>query len=108
MPTLNLSKLGVIFSLLATPVFAQAGGKTISLAGTVVADNMTGLSYRVRGCITSVSKKATNTSIAAINQELIKLDDRLAKIAVATALARVKDLEAEVGDREFSITAVQA
>ena len=69
---------------------------------------MTGLSYRVRGCITSVSKKATNTSIAAINQELIKLDDRLAKIAVATALARVKDLEAEVGDREFSITAVQA
>ena len=108
MPTLNLSKLGVIFSLLATSVFAQAGGKTTSLAGTVVADNMTGLSYRVRGCITSVSKKATNTSIAAINQELIKLDDRLAKIAVATALARVKDLEAEVGDREFSITAVQA
>ena len=108
MPTLNLSKLGVIFSLLATSVFAQAGGKTISLAGTVVADNMTGLSYRVRGCITSVSKKATNTSIAAINQELIKLDDRLAKIAVATALARVKDLEAEVGDREFSVTAVQA
>ena len=108
MPTLNLSKLGVIFSLLATSVFAQAGGKTISLAGTVVADNMTGLSYRVRGCITSVSKKATNTSIAAINQELIKLDDRLAKIAVATALARVKDLEAEVGDREFSVTVVQA
>lgn len=78
------------------------------MAGTVVADNMTGLSYRVRGCITSVSKEATNTGIAAINQKLIKLDDRAAKIAVATAVARVKDLEAEVGDREFSITAVQA
>ena len=32
----------------------------------------------------------------------------MAKIAVATAVARVKDLEAEVGDREFSVTAVQA
>jgi len=78
------------------------------LAGTVVADNMTGLSDLVRGCITSVSKEATNTGIAAINQKLIKLDDRAAKIAVATAVARVKDLEAEVGDREFSVTAVQA
>ena len=96
------------FWLLATSVFAQAGGKTISLAGTVVADNMTGLSYRVRGCITSVSKEATDTGIATVNQELIKLDDRVAKIAVATAVARVKDLEAEVGDREFSVTAVQA
>ena len=69
---------------------------------------MTGLSYRVRGCITSISKEATNTGIAAINQELIKLDDRVAKMAVATALARVKDLEAEVGDSEFSITTVHA
>jgi len=80
----------------------------MNLAGTVVADNMTGLSYRVRGCITSVSKEATDTGIATVNQELIKLDDRVAKIAVATAVARVKDLEAEVGDREFSVTAVQA
>ena len=108
MPTLNLSKLGVIFSLLATSVFAQAGGKTISLAGTVVADNMTGLSYRVRGCIKSVSKEAINTGIATINQELIRLDDRVAKMAVATAVARIKNLEAEVGDREFSVTVVQA
>ena len=108
MTTLNLTKLGVIFSFLATSLFAQTGGKPINLAGTVVADNMTGLSYRVRGCITSVSKEATNTGIAAINQKLIKLDDRAAKIAVATAVARVKDLEAEVGDREFSVTAVQA
>ena len=108
MAMLNLSKLSVIFSFLATTLFAQAGGEPISLAGTVVADNMTGLSYRVRGCITSVSKEATNTGVAAINQKLIKLDDRAAKIAVATAVARVKDLEAEVGDREFSVTAVQA
>ena len=108
MTTLNLTKLGVIFSFLATSLFAQTGGKPINLAGTVVADNMTGLSYRVRGCITSVSKEATDTGIATVNQELIKLDDRVAKIAVATAVARVKDLEAEVGDREFSFTAVQA
>jgi multidrug resistance efflux pump len=108
MTTLNLTKLGVIFSFLATSLFAQTGGKPINLAGTVVADNMTGLSYRVRGCITSVSKEATDTGIATVNQELIKLDDRVAKIAVATAVARVKDLEAEVGDREFSVTAVQA
>ena len=94
MTTRYLLKLGVIFSFLATSLFAQTGGEPISLAGTVVADNMTGLSYRVRGCITSVSKEATNTGIAAINQKLIKLDDRAAKIAVATAVARVKDLEA--------------
>jgi multidrug resistance efflux pump len=78
------------------------------LAGTVVADNMTGLSYRVRGCIKSVSKEAINTGIATINQELIKLDDRVAKMAVATAVARIKNLEAEVDDREFSVTVVQA
>ena len=108
MTTRYLPKLGVIFSFLATSLFAQTGEEPISLAGTVVADNMTGLSYRVRGCITSVSKEATNTGVAAINQKLIKLDDRAAKIAVATAVARVKDLEAEVGDREFSVTAVQA
>ena len=108
MTTLNLLKLSVILSFLATALFAQTGGERIRLAGTVVADNMTGLSYRVRGCITSISKEATNTGIAAVNQELIKLDDRVAKMAVATAIARVKDLEAEVGDSEFSITTVHA
>ena len=108
MTKLNLLKLSVIISFVATALFGQTGGERISLAGTVVADNMTGLSYRVRGCITSISKEATNTGIAAINQELIKLDDRVAKMAVATALARVKDLEAEVGDSEFSITTVHA
>ena len=108
MTTLNLLKLSVILSFLATALFAQTGGERIRLAGTVVADNMTGLSYRVRGCITSISKEATNTGIAAVNQELIKLDDRVAKMAVATAAARVKDLEAEVGDSEFSITTVHA
>ena len=108
MATLNLSKLSVIFSILATTLFAQTGGEPISLAGTVVADNMAGLSYRVRGCIKSVSKKAINTGLATINQELIKLDDRVAKMAVATAVARIKNLEAEVGDREFSVTVVQA
>ena len=108
MAMLNLSKLSVIFSFLATTLFAQTGGEPISLAGTVVADNMTGLSYRVRGCIKSVSKEAINTGIATINQELIKLDDRVAKMAVATAVARIKNLEAEVDDREFSVTVVQA
>jgi len=108
MTTLNLLKLSVIFSFIATALFAQTGGERIRLAGTVVADNMTGLSYRVRGCITSISKEATNIGIAAVNQELIKLDDRVAKMAVATAVARVKDLEAEVGDSEFSITTVHA
>ena len=108
MAMLNLSKLSVIFSFLATTLFAQTGREPISLAGTVVADNMTGLSYRVRGCIKSVSKEAINTGIATINQELIRLDDRVAKMAVATAVARIKNLEAEVGDREFSVTVVQA
>ena len=41
MAMLNLSKLSVIFSFLATTLFAQTGGEPISLAGTVVADNMT-------------------------------------------------------------------
>ena len=108
MTTLNLLKLSVILYFLATALFAQTGGERIRLAGTVVADNMTGLSYRVRGCITSISKEATNTGSAAVNQELIKLDDRVAKMAVAAAVARVKDLEAEVGDSEFSITTVHA
>ena len=49
MTTLNLLKLSVILSFLATALFAQTGGERIRLAGTVVADNMTGLSYRVRG-----------------------------------------------------------
>ena len=87
MATLNLLRLSVILSFFATALFAQTGGQQLSLAGTVVADNMTGLSYRVRGCITSISKEATNTGIAAINQELIKLDDRVAKMAVATAVS---------------------
>lgn len=108
MTKLNLLKLSVILSFLATALLAQTGGERIRLAGTVVADNMTGLSYRVRGCITSISKEATNTGLAAVNQELIKLDDRMAKMAVATAVARVKGLEAEVGDSEFSITTVHA
>lgn len=101
-------KLGLALATLALPAFAQDSFSSINLAGTVVADNKTGLSYGARGCITEISQVALKSGKATKDQVLIKLDDRAITLAVKSAMARVGDLEAAVDEREFSIASAKA
>ena len=101
-------KLGLVLATLALPAFAQDSFSSINLAGTVVADNKTGLSYGARGCITEISQVALKSGKATKDQVLIKLDDRAITLAVKSAMARVGDLEAAVDEREFSIASAKA
>ena len=91
-------------SLLATPVLAEGEFNSINLAGTVVANNTTGLSYEARGCITALSSEAIKSGIAAEDQILVQLDDRSANLALKTAQVRLNDLQAAVSERAFAIT----
>ena len=100
--------LGLALATLALPSFAQDSFNSINLAGTVVADNKTGLSYSARGCITEISQVAFKSGKATKDQVLIKLDDRAITLAVKSAMARVGDLEAAVDEREFSIASAKA
>ena len=101
-------KFGLTFAALAFPAFAQETFQTVNLAGTVVADNKTGLSYKARGCITGLSQAAVKSGKATAGQVLVELDDRSATLAVKSANARVSDLEAAVDESEFSITVAKA
>jgi multidrug resistance efflux pump len=102
--------LTLLLSLAASafPVFAQENFQTISLAGTVVADNKTGLSYQARGCITGLSQEAVKSGKAIAGQMLVQLDDRATTLAVKSGRARVSDLEAAVDERDFAITVATA
>ena len=101
-------KFGLTLAALAFPALAQETFQTVNLAGTVVADNKTGLSYKARGCITGLSQAAVKSGKATAGQVLVELDDRSATLAVKSANARVSDLEAAVDESEFSITVAKA
>jgi len=80
----------------------------VSLAGTVFANNEIGLSYQTAGCIAEVSSQSLATGKTSEGQILVKLDDRNAVLALKTAKARLLDLEAAVGDSDFSIEVAKA
>ncbi|MDG2405022.1 MAG: HlyD family efflux transporter periplasmic adaptor subunit [Paracoccaceae bacterium] len=101
-------KLGLALSVLTFPALAQDTFQIINLAGTVVADNKTGLSYQARGCITGRSQTAVKSGKATAGQMLVELDDRAATLAVKSGKARVNDLEAAVDERNFAITVAKA
>ncbi len=101
-------KLGLALATLAMPAFSQDVYQTINLAGTVVADNKTGLSYEAGGCITGLSQAAVKMGKATAGQMLVELDDRAATLAVKSASARVNDLQAAAEESEFAITVANA
>lgn len=100
--------LGMAFLFLAVQASAQDNFQTINLAGTVVADNKAGLSYKSGGCITELSYAALDTGRASAEQMLVQLDDRRAKLDVEAARARVSDLQAAVDESDFAITVAKA
>ena len=93
---------------LSGTVFAQENFQSINLAGTVIAENESGLSYEAQGCITEVSQDAVNSGLAKKDQVLVKLDDRTGQLALKSAQARAGDLKAAVEESEFSITVAKA
>ena len=103
-----VSKLSIAFIALSSPLFAQENFQSINLAGTVIAENESGLSYEAQGCITQVSQDAVNSGLAKKDQVLVKLDDRTSQLALKSAQARAGDLKAAVEESEFSITVAKA
>ena len=106
-------KYFLIFSLIAVttfirPGFAEEPFQPLSLAGTVIADNKTGLSYGARGCIIEISPKALRSSNTTAEQILVRLDDRAATLAVKTAKARLSDLQAALDERNLAVTVVKS
>ena len=98
----------VIATIVTRPGFAQEPLEPLSLAGTVIADNKTGLSFGARGCIIEISKKAVQSSNAFAEQVLVRLDDRAAILALKTAQARLSDLEAALNERDLAVSVVKA
>ena len=98
----------VIATIFTRPGFAQEPFEPLSLAGTVIADNKTGLSFGARGCIIEISKKAVQSSNAFAEQLLVRLDDRAAILALQTAQARLSDLEAALNERDLAVSVVKA
>jgi hypothetical protein len=106
-------KFFLIFGLIVTttfirPSFAQEPFQPLSLAGTVIADNKTGLSYGARGCIIEISKEALQSSYTPAEKVLVRLDDRAAILALKTAQARLSDLEAALDESHLAVTVVEA
>ena len=91
-----LIKSSLITIALSGPTFAQNNFQSINLAGTVIAENESGLSYEAQGCITEVSQDAVNSGLAKKDQVLVKLDDRTSQLALKSAQARAGDLKAAV------------
>ena len=108
MSKLKVFCLALIFSFLSTLVFSQNNFQSVSLAGTVFANNETGLSYQTGGCIAKVSSQSLMTEKTYQGQVLVELDDRNAVLALKTAQARLLDLEASVGDSDFAIEVSKA
>ena len=103
-----VSKLSIVIIALSSPLFAQENFQSINLAGTVIAENESGLSYEAQGCITQVSQDAVSSGLAKKDQVLVKLDDRTSQLALKSAQARAGDLKAAVEESEFSITVAKA
>lgn len=102
---------------LAQSTTAQAGSATgadlldfepFFFAGTVVARDITGISYETSGCIVAVSEPARRTGIAEAGQVLVQLDGQATELEYETSSARVADLEAAVSERQLSIDAAEA
>lgn len=98
-------------ALAVGPAFAQSQlgePEPIRLAGTVFADEITGISYEAGGCIVEVSETARRTGRAQAGEVLVKLDASEADLNLRTAEARVLDLEAAVFERQLVIDAATA
>lgn len=80
----------------------------IRLAGTVFADEITGISYEKGGCIVAVSEPARRIGVAKAGQILVELDPREAALKQKTAEARLLDLEAAVFERQLAIDAAKS
>ncbi|WP_323767747.1 HlyD family secretion protein [Marinovum sp.] len=87
---------------------AEPEFQPFTFAGTVVAREITGLSYETAGCITAVSDIARRTGTAKSGQMLVALDSQDAELALETARARVADLEAAVAEKQLAIDAAEA
>ena len=106
--TINYLKLGLLIAVGAFPATAQNTVQTADLAGSVVADNKTRLSYEARGCITDFSKLAVKTGQATAGQMLVELDKRTAKLAVNISQARARDLQDALSQADYSITVAKS
>ncbi len=100
--------VGLISATLSGAALGQNVFNTIDLAGTVVAQQKTGLSYEARGCITNVSQNALTTGITQAGEILVELDNRAAILAFKSAQARANDLRDAVTEAEFAITVAKA
>jgi multidrug resistance efflux pump len=101
--SIYILNLGLFIFGWTIPATAQNVPQTEDLAGSVVANNKTRLSYEARGCITGLSKIAVKTGTTTAGQMLVELDNRTAKLAVRTAQARVNDLEDALSEADFAI-----
>jgi multidrug resistance efflux pump len=86
---ISVFKIGLLLIGWSFPAMAQDAAQTADLAGSVVANNKTRLSYEARGCITGLSKSAVKSGKATAGQMLVELDNRTAKLAVKISQARV-------------------
>jgi multidrug resistance efflux pump len=108
MGNLKFFWLALILSVTSSTAFSENNFQTVSLSGTVFANNETGLSYQTGGCISEVSSQSLTTGKAYQGQVLVELDDRNAILAFKTAEARLLDLEASVEDSDFAIEVAKA
>ena len=108
MGNLKFFWLALILSVTSSTAFSENNFQTVSLSGTVFANNETGLSYQTGGCISKVSSQSLTTGKAYEGQVLVELDDRNAILAFKTAEARLLDLEASVEDSDFAIEVAKA
>ncbi len=97
-----------IFSIISSTASSENSFQSLSLSGTVFANNETSLSYQTSGCIAEVSSQSLTTSKTYQGQVLVKLDDRNALLAFKTAQARLLDLEASVDDSDYAIEVAKA
>ena len=100
--------LALILSIVSSTAFSENNFQSVSLSGTVFANNETSLSYQTGGCIAEVSSQSLATGKTSQGQILVELDDRNAVLALKTAQARVLDLEASVDDSDFAIEVAKA
>ena len=108
MKNFRLFRLALILSIVSSAVFSENNFRSVSLSGTVLANNETSLSYQTSGCIAEVSSQSLTTSKTYQGQILVELDDRNAVLALKTAQARLLDLEASVDDSDFAIEVAKA
>lgn len=107
-PTLTLAPALAVVAALAPAAHAEETFQPSTFAGTVVARDLTGLSYETGGCIAQVSQQARRTGLAEAGQLLVRLDDQASELSLETARARVADLEAAVAEAQLAIDAAEA